>query len=232
MPYNYNKLKQSDLALPRRLFILLVGLLLGCVTFSYFNPGAAADRPGAIQDSITARPTANRFDFANDALRALLRDESLTPANLAPSHGGISELRKPSRLRRTLPGSARQAAELQPLNHANARETRGSRATSQTPTSSAHSRAPNVAGWKKAPTSRSYEMPPGSRSRLTRLPPTRNWKSSEPTQPNTKSDSDRARPARSQRKRRSKRTGRSISRKKTKKQRQRTNWRHEVLFND
>ena len=212
MPYNDNKITQSDLALPQPLFILLFGLLLGCMTFAYSNLSAAADRPGATQDPITARPTVNRFDFANDSLRELLRDPSLT-----------------------LIDSAGRSNKLRPHNHANAPDTRRLRARHQTTEGSTPYRAPNVAGWKKAPTGRTFEVSPNSRSRTTRLPPTPNWKSTEPNQRSDNPSTDRTEPAKptsSQRKKRTKRTRRAISRRKEKKKSPPTNWQNKVLFDD
>lgn len=212
VPYNYNKITQCDRALPQPVFVLIFGLLLGCAIFAYSNLSAAADRQSATQDSITARPTVNRFDFANDALRELLRDPSLT-----------------------LTTSARQSNQLQRLNHANAPYTRGFRHQPKTATGSADSRAPNVAGWKKIPTVRTFEVPPDARSRTTRLPPSQNWKPTEPNQRSGKPSTDRtkpARPASTQRKTRKKRKSRAISRKKEKKKIRPTNWQNEVLFED
>ena len=236
MSSNYKTITRSDLAVPQPVFALLLGLLLGCMLFAYSNLGAAAERSGATQDSITTRPTVNRFDFAGDGLRELLRDPSLTPIQRAPYGTGISELRKPSGRPRTLTDSSGRSRELRPLDHANIPDTRGARIQPPTAKNSAYSKAPNVAGWKKVPTVRTFEVSPNSRIKSTRLPPSRNWTPNPPSQRSEDPSTDRtepARPASSQRKKRTKRTKRAISRQKKKQQQPRpTNWQNDVLFDD
>ena len=235
MPHNYNKTKPSEAALLRRPTILLVGLLLGSLALAYSHPGTTAERQGATNEPITARPTANRFDFASETFRTLLRHQTQTRVTLALSKGAISERRTSSTPPRTLNGNTKRAAKLESTRYSDTHHWAGkSRSPSQTPQRSKHSKAPNVAGWNKVPTVQSFGVPRKPKSTPARLPPSRNWKSPRQTRSGNKSNTIRSRPKKPVSSKTRSRTKR-VKRRKAVKKKAATpaiNWQHDVLFDD